>query len=113
MVPQLGSHGVMSVLNGLTELISSKACGALNGPKKPRDGLIDLGTIDGRPLIQSRRLCRMVVTLSALSIVFSESVHIIRKSVSIPTRSATYGKFDWIKQLFRISTTVAVVKTDS
>ena len=60
----------------MSDVITSEACGALNGLEKPKVGLNDLGITNGRLLIQSPRLHRMVVMLSTLSIVLAETINI-------------------------------------
>src|SRR6218665_3327827 len=65
----------MEILVTISELISSAACGALNGLKKLKIGLIEIGLADGQGLIQSQRLCEMVVILYTFSIVLVETMN--------------------------------------
>ena len=57
------------------DVMASKACGALSGLEKPKIGLFDQENTDGRRLIQSPKLYKMVVMLFMFSIVLAETIN--------------------------------------
>src|SRR6218665_1285545 len=73
VVQQLNLHQKIPILSLLLELIPSSAYFALSGLEMPKRGLFDQETTDGRPAIQSLRLCVMVVMLYTVSIVLAET----------------------------------------